>query len=106
MEWIRMTKQNCWEFKNCGRESGGAKVPELGVCPSATDASSNGLNGGKNGGRICWSVAGTLCGGKVQGSFTEKHFSCITCDFFKMIKEQESKDFLLLKPGQEYKPHQ
>lgn len=36
-------RQNCWEFKKCGREPGGAKASELGVCPAATDASSDGL---------------------------------------------------------------
>jgi len=47
-----------------------AKVAELGVCPAVVDTSSNGLNGGKNGGRMCWAITGTFCGGQVQGSFT------------------------------------
>src|ERR1017187_5011738 len=25
---------NCWEFKMCGREAGGAKAPALGLCPA------------------------------------------------------------------------
>lgn len=25
-------EKNCWEFKKCGRETGGSKVKELGVC--------------------------------------------------------------------------
>lgn len=98
-----MTKSNCWEFKKCGRETGGAKAAELGVCHAATDASSNGLNGGKYGGRICWAVAGTLCGGKVQGAFAEKELSCMNCDFFMKVKEEEGSLFLVLKPGQTYK---
>ncbi|MBI5361279.1 MAG: hypothetical protein HZA48_11940 [Planctomycetes bacterium] len=101
-----MAKQNCWEFKKCGREPGGAKVSELGVCPATTDASADGLNGGKNGGRICWAIAGTLCGGKVQGTFPQKHISCLICDFFKKTKEDEGAAFLMLKPGQEYKLHE
>jgi hypothetical protein len=28
------TVNNCWEFKNCGREIGGIKVKEMGVCPA------------------------------------------------------------------------
>jgi len=24
---------NCWEFKKCGREPGGEKASELGICP-------------------------------------------------------------------------
>ncbi len=100
-------KQDCWEFKNCGREPEGAKVAELGVCPAAIDISSDGLNGGKNAGRVCWAVAGTFCGGKVQGSFAQKQLSCMTCDFFKKVKEEEGLErFKLLKPGQVYKPHE
>ena len=58
-----MARQNCWEFFGCGRETGGEKVRELGECPASTDASADGLNNGKNAGRICWAVAGTLCDG-------------------------------------------
>ncbi len=101
-----MKKQNCWEFKKCGREPGGEKVGELGVCPAATDVSCNGLNSGDNGGRICWAVTGTFCGGEVQGSFAQKQLSCMACDFFKKVKEEEGlANFMLLKPGQVYKQH-
>lgn len=94
-------KLNCWEFKKCGREPGGAKVVELGICPATVDFSSEGLNGGKNAGRICWAVAGTFCGGKVQGSFAQKRMSCLNCDFFKHVKDEEGLDkFFLMKPGE------
>ncbi len=95
-------KQNCWEFKKCGRQPMGTRVSELGVCPAASDASSNETNGGKNGGRICWAVTGTFCGGEVQGTFAQKQLSCMTCDFFKLVKEEESKQFKILRPGQAY----
>jgi hypothetical protein len=49
-----MSKQNCWEFKNCGRESGGAKVDELGICPAKNKKRTDGVYSGKNGGRSCW----------------------------------------------------
>ena len=99
-------KQNCWEFKKCGREPGGVKVLDLGVCPATTETSADGLNGGEKGGRICWAVTGTFCGGKVQGTFAQKQISCLACDFFVKVKEEEWRDFLLFKPGQEYKPHE
>ena len=86
-------KNNCWEIKNCGREPGGPKVAEFGVCKAASDVSFNGLNGGVNGGRICWAVAGTLCGGKVQGTFAEKRNTCISCDIFSAIKNEEKNNF-------------
>jgi len=87
--------KNCWEVKNCGRVPGGPKVGELGVCPAANEASHNGKNNGKNAGRYCWKVAGTLCGGKVQGSSAQKSMNCASCDFFKQVKQEESGNFKL-----------
>jgi hypothetical protein len=86
-------KKNCWEVKNCGREPGGAKVSELGVCPAATEASNDGKNGGKNSGRYCWRVSGTFCGGKVQGSYAQKLVNCAQCEFFKSVREEEDSNF-------------
>jgi hypothetical protein len=64
---------NCWEFKKCGREANGARVNELGICPAYPD---NGTH--------CAQVAGTLCGGKVQGTYASKFANCIfECDYYK-----------------------
>jgi len=82
-------KLNCWEHSRCGREPGGDKVAERGECPAATDTSFDGINSGVAGGRICWAVAGTFCGGRVQGSFAEKRNSCMDCDFFKQVRTEE-----------------
>ncbi len=99
-----MKKMNCWETKKCGREIGGAKTAELGVCPAAQDKTSDGINGGKNGGRICWAVAGTFCGGKVQGDFAQKQVSCMVCEVFKQVKKDEGiTEFTMLKKAQTYK---
>ncbi len=85
-------KFNCWQFKQCGREPGGDKADELGICPAAADRSYNGINRGLNAGRICWAVAGTFCGGEVQGKFADKRKTCIRCDFYKQVRSQEEKD--------------
>ncbi len=100
-----MLKQNCWEVKKCGREPGGVNVALLGKCPAATDVASDKLNGGKNGGRICWAVTGTMCGGKVQGTFAEKKLTCLSCEFFRQVKTEEDTKFQQLRPGQAYKSH-
>jgi hypothetical protein len=76
---------NCWEFMKCGRIPGGDKVVELGVCPAYPDN-----------GRFCWSVAGTLCTGKVSGSFVEKKHTCLLCDFYVKVSSEEGKDFIFL----------
>ena len=52
-------KINCWEFKKCGRQPGGAKAAELGVCPATVSAVLNGAHGGQNAGRACWVIAGS-----------------------------------------------
>lgn len=62
---------NCWEFMKCGREQGGARAVELGVCPAYPDH-----------GHGCAKIAGTLCGGKVQGSFAAKVANCMRCNFY------------------------
>ena len=61
---------NCWEFKKCGREAGGLKSKEFGVCPAYPDK-----------GCECARVAGTLCGGKIQGSFARKLHNCLHVRF-------------------------
>ncbi len=97
-------RQNCWQYMRCGREPGGARVADLGVCPASVDVSANRLNEGTNGGRICWAISGTFCGGKVQGTFAQKQLSCMTCEFFGKVKAEgkTTGQFLLLKPGQTY----
>jgi hypothetical protein len=59
------------------------------------------VHGGKNGGRACWVVAGTLCGGEVQGKFAAKFGSCERCDFYDSVRKEEFPKFefatLLLK---------
>lgn len=69
---VRKMKKNCWEVKNCGREVNGAKSIDLGVCIAVTESRLNGVHDGQNAGRSCWVVAGTLCGGKPQGTFAQK----------------------------------
>ncbi len=89
--------QNCWDFKKCGRQPGGAKVADLGVCPSSIDVKANGLNGGRNGGRICWALTGTLCGGKVQGTFAQKLANCMDCEFYRLVQTEQGKEVQSLK---------
>lgn len=88
-----MSKQNCWEHKHCGREPGGAKATELGICPAATEHRTDTINQGKNGGRACWSIAGTLCGGAVQGTFASKIKNCLQCEFYKQVKDEEAGNY-------------
>jgi len=78
-------KLNCWEVMKCGREPGGDKVDECGICPAAIFAPADGFCGGEMGGRACVFITGTLCSGEVQGTFKEKEKNCLDCDFYKSL---------------------
>ena len=98
-ELFKAIKINCWDFVKCGREQGGEKVAELGLCPASVDTSADGLNAGKNGGRICWAISGTFCREKIQGFYARKLLSCNSCNFYKMVRKEEGiEKFILLKP--------
>ena len=73
-----MGLSNCWEIMKCERHVGGSKTQELGVCVAARE----GL------GHSCWAIAGTLCGGRVQGSVAKKENNCISCDVYKLYHRQ------------------
>ena len=88
-----MLKLNCWDFKKCGRQPGGHKVAELGVCPAAVEKRTGGVNQGMNGGRACWAIAGTLCGGRVQGSFAAKLGDCLKCEFHRRVSKEQGVNY-------------
>jgi hypothetical protein len=92
--WRTMpVKKNCWEKMQCGRQPGGFRVDDLGLCPAATAVGLHGTHGGKNAGRACWVVAGTLCGGEIQASFAKKFNDCQICEFYQEVKAEESGKF-------------
>ena len=71
---------DCWEFKKCGREKGGVNAAQLGVCPAYPDH-----------GKACARIAGTLCGGEVQGTFATKLANCMKCEFYKSEHYQKTR---------------
>lgn len=89
-----MSRMNCWEFEECGREPGGKNAKQLGVCPATSEQKVDGVNRGKNAGRSCWAIAGTLCGGRVQGTYAEKLGNCMQCDFYAFVRGQERAEFV------------
>ncbi len=88
-----MTGLNCWEVKHCGREIGGTRAHERGVCPAATAVSFHGTNGGQNGGRVCWAVAGAICGTHAEGTFAKGRACCLDCEFLKRVQAEEGASF-------------
>jgi hypothetical protein len=92
-----MASMNCWEYKKCGREPNGAKIASLGVCPAADESRTDGVNRGKNGGRSCWAIAGTLCGGVVQGTYAAKLSTCIDCEFYLLVAKEEGPSYQITR---------
>ena len=98
-------RQNCWEFMNCGRCPEDPYGPDGQYCPTAVTREADGINGGRNGGRICWAIAGTFCSGTVQGDFAAKEHSCLACEFCQLVQnEEDPAAFRVLLPGQNYRP--
>lgn len=88
--------KNCWNIKKCDRESGGAKVVELGECIAAKQ----GL------GHSCWAIAGTLCGGAVQGTAAQKEGNCMSCEVYKLYHRSigtQGKEIAKLFPAEDTK---
>ena len=88
-----MAKLNCWELMKCGRQPGGEKVDELGVCPASIESRADGMNSGKMGGRSCWTITGTFCDGEIQGEFASKMSDCVDCEFYRLVTHEEGLNF-------------
>lgn len=65
-EWIEETinklDNKCWEKMHCTETS----------CPAYQNECGR-----------CWLIAGTMCGGKVQGKFVDKYGSCTSCTVYR-----------------------
>ncbi len=96
-------RTNCWDIVRCGREPGGDKVEDEGLCPAAAEEGADGVNSGTHGGRVCWAISGTFCGRQARGSEAMRLVSCFSCEFFnKVLREEGLANFKLLIPGQTF----
>jgi hypothetical protein len=81
-------KLNCWQFKNCGRESGGLLAECLGVCPVSVAAKYDGENGGQAGGRVCWKVTGACL--RCESAATGLGKPCHECPFYVRVSYEQA----------------
>ncbi|HMK50624.1 MAG TPA: hypothetical protein VK435_11270 [Thermodesulfovibrionales bacterium] len=79
-----MSKLNCWEYKNCG---GGTDR-----CPAMTSDKFDGVNNGKNGGRICWYARDTMADRKEKGPQAAK---CAECGFYNQVEREEGQNLVV-----------
>ncbi|MBF0417130.1 MAG: hypothetical protein HQL86_02650 [Magnetococcales bacterium] len=94
------SKQNCWEFFNCGR-SRHAPNQDGSYCPVSLIAAYDGINGGRDAGRACWNIEGTFCSvsscgdpNDKLGTFQYKKSHCQKCVFKAQVQQEEGDAFL------------
>jgi hypothetical protein len=85
-------KKNCWDVKKCNRCLTAAGEES---CPVCREERLDGVHGGLNGGRACWTISHTLCGGDKQGTFGDKFKNCQDCDFYNLVRAEEGGAFQL-----------
>lgn len=87
-------RQNCWEFWEYDLRKSLTESPTCRKCPAVVDMRLDGVHGGRNAGRACWVVPGTLCGGELHGEYQEKKKTCMSCDFFRSVRSHEEPFFI------------
>ena len=85
-------KQNCWEVKSCGKCT---TILGDDACPVCKEVNLHGIHDGVNGGRACWTISHTRCGGTTQGTFESKFHNCKECDFYKLVMKDLQGSFQL-----------
>lgn len=73
----------------CQIRATGYLIHYPGVCHVSNKNKFCGTESGKNSGRYCWRVTGTLCSVKVQVTFAEKAKNCSKCEFYLNVKERK-----------------
>jgi CheY-like chemotaxis protein len=89
----RMAKLNCWEFRKCGKTPFDGTTDRANICPVSIEVQLDGIHGGKNAGRACWTIAGSMCDNGLQGSVFEKYNTCEKCSFYLALKEEETHNY-------------
>jgi len=82
---------NCWEYKKCGYGPKGENGNR--TCPTVNEIRLDGVHNGVRAGRACWVVAGTFCNGQIQGQFAQKYTTCMNCDFYQKVLDEEGHKF-------------
>lgn len=83
---------NCWEFNKCGKNPSSRSSEQGEECPTEKFIEYDGINRGKNGGRYCWRIPGTLCSihdGRPIPNWADKMKDCVHCEFFKKVRSEE-----------------
>ena len=79
-----MSKLNCWESQYC--------IGCDGNCPARKAEKFDGINSGKNGGRICWYAAATMSDRAGKAAHARK---CAECGFFSQVEKEEGSNLVV-----------
>ncbi|MCI5141605.1 MAG: hypothetical protein D3909_07730 [Candidatus Electrothrix sp. ATG1] len=82
---------NCWEFKKCGRETGGRNLSVFGICSVPVEFGFDGVNDGKNGGRSCWIIRESACEQVMRQCCVQEIRECRQCEFFTSVLKSKVK---------------
>jgi CheY-like chemotaxis protein len=86
-------KLNCWEFHGCDVEPLSDYVIDYRVCAATWTEELHGVHGGKNAGRACWAVVGSMSCGDRENICLHA-VTCEECDFYKAVMEEEGDNFV------------
>jgi len=94
LEATSTDKINCWEFHGCDVEPISDYVIDFRVCAATWTEEMHGVHGGKNAGRACWAVVGSMCGLHNSDRTCMHAATCEECDFYKLVREEEGDAFI------------
>jgi hypothetical protein len=77
----------------CGREPGGIRADQEGICPAAQNSRYQGINGGQASGRFCWTEPDTNC----KKFLEESDGGCMLCSFFTRVLHEEGEGMIMTR---------
>lgn len=87
-------KMNCWEYFKCGKDVQSKQEDETKkVCNVSITQNINHVNSGRNAGRICWDITGSLCDTFEKGDMIYKEKKCETCEFKALVEKEERENY-------------
>lgn len=89
-------KMNCWDVMKCSMTGEGIRGRFRDVCPARLETRLDGIHGGMNGGRACWTVSNTLCGSLRQAPAAQCIWKCADCRFFRQVHDEEPRDVIVV----------
>jgi len=89
-------RPNCWELQRCGAEM--LTEGDPGYCTVPHAELLDGVNGGVNGGRVCWSVLGARCCRGDTASPPGGAEACLKCGVLAQVRMEEGALWFQLAP--------